>query len=403
MRLVRFFAFISSIILSTLSVAQVPYMESCLINSCGNSSGACQEGNNEIIFLNTGASSVLVNSANVSISYGNVANPPTNYTDAGLVTNASTTTALNTAAGCAPNLLVEATGTVVPPNSLILVVQNGICAGSLNWPGLCSMGPIYITYSNDANWLAGGNFVNSTGNLRHFRTSITNTLGTTTTIDYNYTLPGAFGTDGAFATWSNTGGAAASYGDNDCVLSPTILPVSLISFGGFASESTNYLEWITDREVNNDFFEIKRSTDGINYERISTIPSTYSKEKAYYSFEDPFLESGYIYYQLYQTDLDGKKQFLDEIVIYRKNENENTLFPNPSSGIISVSLNNSKSNSLIQYYVSNQNGTLVKEEIFGDFTNENLISFDLSDLSKGVYTLHLVFEDKIEQKKFILQ
>jgi hypothetical protein len=120
-------------------------------------------------------------------------------------------------------------------------------------------------------------------------------------------------------------------------------------------------------------------------------------------FEDPFLESGYIYYQLYQTDLDGKKQFLDEIVIYRKNENENTLFPNPSSGIISVFLNNSKSNSLIQYYVSNQNGTLVKEENFGDFTNENLISFDFSDLSKGVYTLHLVFEDKIEQKKFILQ
>lgn len=380
--------------------SQTPYMQSCLINSCN---GSCNEGNNEIIFLNTGASSVLVNSSNVSISYGNVVNPPTNYTDAGLVTNAATTTTLNTAAGCSPDLIIEATGTVVPPNSLILVVQNGICANSLNWPGLCSMGPIYITYSNDANWLPGGNFVNSVGSLRHFRTSITNTLGTTTVTDYNYTLPAGFGTDGAFATWSNTGGAAASYGDNDCVLSPTILPVTLISFGGFASETSNHLEWITEREVNNDFFEIKRSIDGINYNHVSKIPSTYIKDKSYYSYEDPFLQTGYIYYQLFQTDLDGKKQFLDEIVIYKANEDENTLFPNPSTGKITVPLNGSKANSLIQFLVTNQNGTVVKDVTLTDFKNENTISFDFSELSKGVYTLHLIFEDKIEQQKFILQ
>lgn len=375
-------------------------MQSVLINSCN---GSCSEGNNEIIFLNTGASSVLVNSTNVSISYGNVANPPTNYTDAGLVTNAATTSTLNTAAGCAPALLVEATGTVVPPNSLILVVQNGICANSLNWPGLCTMGPIYITYSNDANWLAGGNFVNGTGTLRHFRTSITNTLGTTTTLDYTYNLPAGFGTDGAFATWSNTGGAAASYGDNDCVLSPTILPVSLISFGGFASETSNHLEWITEREINNDYFEIKRSIDGVNYNRIAKIPSTYVNDKSYYTFEDLFLESGYVYYQLFQTDLDGKKQFLDEIVIYRKNETVNTIFPNPTSGKITVPLNGTKANTIIQFIVTNQNGSIVKEENLTHFQNENALSLDFSELSKGVYTLHLIFEDKTEQQKFILQ
>lgn len=400
MRYILLIVALSSFLNKNKVYSQAPYMQSCLINSCN---GSCNEGNNEIIFLNTGASSVLVNSANVSIAYGNVANPPTNYTDAGLVTNAATTTALNTAAGCSPTLLVEATGTVVPPNSLILVVQNGICANSLNWPGLCSMGPIYITYSNDANWLPGGNFVNSTGSLRHFRTSITNTLGTTSTIDYTYNLPAGFGTDGAFATWSNTGGAAASYGDNDCILTPTILPVSLISFGGFASEATNHLEWVTEREEKNDFFEIKRSIDGVNYEHVSKIPSTYTKEKAFYTYEDSFLENGNVYYQLFQTDFDGKKQFLDEIVIYRKNKTENTLYPNPSTGKISVPLNGSEANSLIQFVVTNQNGSLVKEETITDLKNINTLSFDFSDLSKGVYTLHLVFVDKKEQQKFILQ
>jgi Secretion system C-terminal sorting domain len=400
MRYILLIVAFSSFLFKNKVYSQTPYMQSCLINSCN---GSCSEGNNEIIFLNTGASSVLVNSANVSIAYGNVANPPTNYTNAGLVTNAATTTTLNTAAGCVPNLLIEATGTVVPPNSLILVVQNGICANSLNWPGLCSMGPIYITYSNDADWLAGGNFVNGISTLRHFRTSIRNTLGITTTIDYTYSLPAGFGTDGAFATWSNAGGAAASYGDNDCVLSPTILPVTLISFGGFASETSNHLEWITEREINNDFFEVKRSIDGVNYEHISKIPSTYIKDKSYYTFEDPFLESGYVYYQLFQIDLDGKKQFLDEIVVYRKNERENTLFPNPSTGKITVPLNGSNANSLIQFVVTNQNGSIVKEEILTDFKSENTLSFDFTDLSKGVYTLHLVFEDKTEQQKFILQ
>lgn len=373
-------------------------MQSCLINSCN---GSCNEGNNEIIFLNTGASSVLVNSANVSITYGNVANPPTNYTDAGLVTNATTTTALNSAAGCTPDLLIEATGTIVPPNSLILVVQNGICANSLNWPGLCSMGPIYITYSNDANWLAGGNFVNGTGTTRHFRTSITDVLGTTSVIDYNYTLPAGFGTDGAFATWSNTGGAAASYGDNDCVLSPTILPVSLISFGGFADENHNHLEWITERESNNDYFEIKRSLDGIHYQNVTTVPSKYSQGNTSYSFFDPFLENGYVYYQLYQTDLDGKKQYLDQIVLFRKDEMNNTLFPNPSNGIININIENSKN--LVKYFASNQNGKIVYNEQNFQPKEESILTIDFSEFAKGVYTLHLIYEDKIVQKKFILQ
>lgn len=398
MRNIFVFTVLITLLTNHTLFSQAPYMQSCLINSCN---GSCSEGNNEIIFLNTGASSVLVNSANVSISYGNVANPPTNYTDAGLVTNAATTSTLNAAAACSPDLLIEATGTVVPPNSLILVVQSGICANSLNWPGLCSMGPIYITYSNDANWLAGGNFVNGTGTLRHFRTSITNTLGTTTTLDYTYSLPAGFGSDGAFATWSNTGGAAASYGDNDCVLSPTILPVTLLSFGGYSSETYNHLEWITEREVNNDFFELKRSVDGLVYNNVSTIPSAFINNKTYYTFEDPFLESGYVYYQLFQTDLDGKKQFLDEIVIYRENETRNTIFPNPSSGKISVPLNGSKANSLIQFMVVDQNGSIVREG--NSIEKENVLSLDFSDLAKGIYTLHLIFEEKSEQKKFILQ
>ncbi len=377
---------------------QAPYMESCLINSCA---GTCSEGNNEIIFLNTGASSVLVNSTNVNISYGTTSPPGTNYTDAGLVTNPATTAILNTAAGCAPNLLIEATNTTVPPNSIILVVQNGICASSLNWPGLCPMGPIYITYSNDVNWGSGGNFVNGTGavNTRFFRTSITNTSATTTIIDYNYTLPGGFGTDGAFATWTDIGGPAASYGDNDCILTPTILPVSLLEFSLEVEENATVLNWKTEREENNAFFTIKKSNDGLNYSILNTIKANESGEASEYQMVDFSGKTGYTYYQLFQTDLNGHESYLDELVAFRVGNNRNQIYPNPTTGISVIDFETDKPE-LVKIKATNQFGQIVQEFEQEISSSKQQIEIDFSNLPAGIYLIETI--NLVESKRFTL-
>src|SRR5690606_13611457 len=94
-----------------------PHITSVMINSCSPS--GCAEGNNEIIFGNTGSESVTVTPADFSIFYGNAPGPGTSYTNS-LTTNPTTTAALNAAAGC-PGTFAEGTNATLPPNASFIV------------------------------------------------------------------------------------------------------------------------------------------------------------------------------------------------------------------------------------------------------------------------------------------
>lgn len=283
-----------------------PHLNSVLINSCN---GSCNEGDNEIIFGTTGDYSVLATPANIEVTYGTTTNPGTTYTDS-YVNSAAKTTALNTAAGCGSTLLIDAANTTIPPNSSFLIVRSTICANALTWSGLCGTGPIYIIYSTDATWNTGGNFVNSTGNTRYFRTRITTTLGVQTTLQYNYTLPALYSNDGAYASFSSTGGSASVYGDNDCNLDPVLLPSEVLDYSvEVANKRSVLLSWKTASEKNTNRFEVYHSSDGLNFTLHSTVQAAGNSEStlAYFS-EDSQPTAGINYYLLNGIDFDGQEK-----------------------------------------------------------------------------------------------
>lgn len=301
--------FCALMLVSFKSVSQTnPHITSVLINSCN---GTCSEGDNEIIFGTTGNYSVLATPANIEVTYGTTSNPATTYTDS-YINNVAKTNALNTASGCGSTLLIDAANTIIPPNSNFLITRSTICTSALNWSGLCGTGPVYILYSTDASWTTGGNFVNSTGNTRYFRSRITTTLGVQTTLQYNYTLPSAFSNDGAYASFSSTGGAASEYGDNDCNLSPVLLPSELMTFTAtIENKRSVLLAWKTATEENTDRFELLHSTDGINFTLLAAIKAAgNSQTESDYLFEDIAPTAGLSYYQLQGIDIDGKQHLL---------------------------------------------------------------------------------------------
>ena len=51
----------------------------------------------------------------------------------------------------------------------------------------------------------------------------------------------------------------------------TILPVNLLSFSGRNNGNVNLLEWTTSAEQNSSYFDLLRSTDGINFVKAGTI------------------------------------------------------------------------------------------------------------------------------------
>ena len=50
---------------------------------------------------------------------------------------------------------------------------------------------------------------------------------------------------------------------------PVSLPVELISFTATPTENNIALAWQTASEVNNNYFTLAKSTDGINYKNMS--------------------------------------------------------------------------------------------------------------------------------------
>lgn len=123
------------------------------------------------------------------------------------------------------------------------------------------------------------------------------------------------------------------------------LPVRLVSFRGKAVYGTEsspkiLLSWATASEVNNEKFEIEKSSNGKNFEKIGTVSGKITTAvRSDYSFEDTEAKTGQLYYyQLKQIDLDGTSE-RSRIIAVRTDSFEGNIhvYPNPSAGSFSIS------------------------------------------------------------------
>ena len=97
----------------------------------------------------------------------------------------------------------------------------------------------------------------------------------------------------------------------------TILPIELLDFYGRNNDQYNRLYWVTATEVNNDYFTIERSLDGIDWStihmRAGNLNSIY---KTYYEFDDySYKKETTNYYRLSQTDINGTREYFNIIAV----------------------------------------------------------------------------------------
>jgi hypothetical protein len=94
----------------------------------------------------------------------------------------------------------------------------------------------------------------------------------------------------------------------------TLLPVELLSFD-VTPINNQYarLEWVTASEINNDGFEVLRSTDGENFKVIGWVNGNGNQTTiTEYTYEDYSIEKGITYYyQLKQIDYDGQYEYFN--------------------------------------------------------------------------------------------
>lgn len=120
------------------------------------------------------------------------------------------------------------------------------------------------------------------------------------------------------------------------------LPVELLKFFALPSGDDVVLSWATATETNCDHFSIERSSDGLTWKEIATVPgSGNSSQRKDYSYTDSYPGKGITYYRLLQQDYNGQRRSFEPVYVDLKERNvfSSTIFPVPSStGDVTLSL-----------------------------------------------------------------
>ncbi len=188
--------------------------------------------------------------------------------------------------------------------------------------------------------------------------------------------------------------------------SPTVLPVTLVSFTAQAVLNEGkygvILNWRTAAEINNDFFTIERSTDGINFEYVLEMPGAGNSTSInnYITVdEDPY--KGVSYYRLKQTDFNGASEYFDMVSVNISNIDDLTLFPNPVTSDLNISLKSKSEQSEIYVKIYNIQGSLIVNQKNALVKGLNEIAVDMNKYSQGLYFVTVEYGNQIQKLKFL--
>ena len=109
------------------------------------------------------------------------------------------------------------------------------------------------------------------------------------------------------------------------------LPIELLSFEAKRTgEYKSRLEWATLSEVNNEYFELEHSLDGVEFRKIAEIDGAgHSQVQIDYAYVHEEPAPGLNYYRLKQVDYDGVYSYSDIRTVYFEPTYEVEVYPNP--------------------------------------------------------------------------
>ena len=171
--------------------------------------------------------------------------------------------------------------------------------------------------------------------------------------------------------------------------------------GEYVKEIGNVLTWTTATEINNDYFELQLTTDGIFFETVGKINGAgNSSILNSYEFVDKAFYQGNNYYRLKQVDYDGKFSLSKLISINNspfRNDFKPVVYPNPTNQKLNI-----QSQTIIkELSIMNIDGRLILNKV----VNKSQVSeLDVSMLNTGVYYIRMIdFYGNLKVTKFIKQ
>jgi hypothetical protein len=183
------------------------------------------------------------------------------------------------------------------------------------------------------------------------------------------------------------------------------LPVNLTSFTVTAENNKAKINWSTASELNNDRFEIERSSNGVDFNKIVTIKAngTTNNASQYYAYDNSPVK-GTNYYRLVQYNYDGRATVYGTRTLNFKNGGKIYLsvYPNPVIKEFGIKLMNYEGSSVIAT-LTDITGKLVHKEVIA--TNKAQVDYKINLTSKpvkGNYILQVAGEGMMESVNVVV-
>lgn len=176
------------------------------------------------------------------------------------------------------------------------------------------------------------------------------------------------------------------------------LPISLVDFKATAVDKKVRLNWITQTEINNDYFTIERSADGLMWEAIEEVKGAGNAvQTQYYNAWDNMPYEGTSYYRLKQTDFDGTYSYSPIRAVSIDGLGQGiSMFPNPAKDQLVIQSLEEKITA-IQLF-----DALGKRVVLMPKVATNTFVFNVEHLLSGIYTVQIQTKGKTITKKLTI-
>ncbi|MGB8193867.1 MAG: T9SS type A sorting domain-containing protein, partial [Chitinophagaceae bacterium] len=189
------------------------------------------------------------------------------------------------------------------------------------------------------------------------------------------------------------------------VVDNAALPIHLNTFQGVRNNNIINLTWKASGTEAGDVFEIERSINGTDFEKIGSVNVSRITNNSGYAFDDNLPVNGLNYYRLKMLSVDGSVTYSRIIVIeFGKNtELYLTVHPNPASGKKIFIKIEGKVNDVCKIDVLDVNGRKLLTKNIGIVTSSQYITeLSTGKLQRGLYMIRLTTGDKIIIRKITI-
>jgi hypothetical protein len=179
------------------------------------------------------------------------------------------------------------------------------------------------------------------------------------------------------------------------------LPIELLDFSAKSNQSEVELNWSTASELNNDYMEIERAIDGVQFEVLGrVIGAGTSTEINHYDLTDFNPNQGVNFYRLKQVDFDGTVTYSNTLSVEFGDASKNfVVYPNPGKHGDQLTIAGEITpNTKIE--LVDQTGKVVYEQQF--YRSEDHVLLNLSSVQAGLYSIRLIQGQRVQVRKLIL-